>query len=288
MEKTLHKQTAFACAFFINLLLWYVIFSFYQQFKSSPILIDPFKNKQEPVVSFQQQPPPTTQPISQQKTVPVQQIVHDELHETHLEESEPLDPIPSTQTERGETRQRPTEQPLSQQQAESQGDNQEEQSGSRRVTREQFSQALRNALQAPPESEKNQWGNASTNGGSSLPDYIQTRIRDDLHLRYDSKVNKVLKEAFAIAGKTLFCNKKVDKRVVFSVSIDRLGRPVDVRLPEGTTMPACDAYIINVIKSCTFAPLPARFTGNTYQFEHQAQFHSRIGSNLFEYVSLFD
>ena len=48
MRKTLHKHIAIACAFFINLLLWYIIFSFYQQFKTSPIPIDPFKNKQEP------------------------------------------------------------------------------------------------------------------------------------------------------------------------------------------------------------------------------------------------
>ena len=145
------------------------------------------------------------------------------------------------------------------------------------VTPDQFMSAFKNAI-------RTQNGQSYASEGSQdsqIPLHVQKQLQQWGQMSYKQRIAEAFRKAGALISRTISSSKPINTVIYLSIPILKNGSLGDISHQSLSGVSEVDRYIVDVLKSAHFPPIPDRFKTSTFSLTLPINLSLKPGTGVY-------
>lgn len=113
------------------------------------------------------------------------------------------------------------------------------------------------------------------------PDHVQARLKEWSQHHYKQRIIEALRQASKLSTRTMNHDKSIDMMAHITIPIHKNGSLGDMTKYSLSGIPEVDRYIINIIRSADFPPIPDRYKTDRFVFRVPIRIKLKRGTTTY-------
>ena len=148
----------------------------------------------------------------------------------------------------------------------------------KKVTPQAFMQAFRAAIRA----ERRETQGVSPQSDKNLgPRHVQERMKEWGQHHYRQRIITALRKASRLRSRKMHNNRSINKTVLLRIPITKQGTLGDMTKYPLSGIPEIDQYVLEILRSADFPPIPQRYNTDKFLFEVPMRISLKQGTGMY-------